>query len=357
MERYVLWSEVQERLIQYAKEFGHYTSFSNAVRLLVEEGALYTEEKLPDVDFALWDSGSIPAIHKMLDSIPVSVDRILKALPEESELETENILPVKIASHQQKELYRHGKFGFGYALAGKGIMRTETGQIPFETGTLCLTAPEIPFDMVAEPDSEIISVVLGRESLEAILQKLLRKENIMAEFFHSALSPERQGYVLLGLPPDENVCHLIKQIFLEGYSSEPYSDEVCEYYIGLLFSYALRASIALPDSGARSKNHATAITSVIRYIQTHYRTTSLTEVAQVFHYSPHYLGRQIKACLGRGYSELVQELKLGEAKRMLRETKLTAEQIAEQTGFGSAVHLSRTFRKKLGMSPREYRKQ
>lgn len=44
-------------------------------------------------------------------------------------------------------------------------------------------------------------------------------------------------------------------------------------------------------------------------------------------------------------------MKLDEAKRLLRATSLSMEQIAAQTGFGSAVHLSRTFRKKVGGLP------
>ena len=49
--------------------------------------------------------------------------------------------------------------------------------------------------------------------------------------------------------------------------------------------------------------------------------------------------------------------KIDEAKKLLRDTDQTMEQIAEHIGFGSAVHFSRTFRKKLGISPSEYRGQ
>ena len=50
------------------------------------------------------------------------------------------------------------------------------------------------------------------------------------------------------------------------------------------------------------------------------------------------------------------EMRLGEAARLLRETEHTLDQIAEATGFNTAFHLSRQFKKKLGKAPSVYRR-
>lgn len=188
-----------------------------------------------------------------------------------------------------------------------------------------------------------------------ILQKLLKYENVMSEFFHNSLSPQHRGYVLLQLPPDERTRWLVGNIFAEGHSGEEYAAELCAGYIELLFSYALRACANVPKPcNSGEKQARVPMAAVMKYIQGHYRTTSLKEVAAIFHYDADYLGRQIKRYMGVNYIELVLQLKLEEAKRLLRETGLTMEQIAEHTGMGSAIHLSRTFKKKFGVPPSQY---
>jgi len=52
----------------------------------------------------------------------------------------------------------------------------------------------------------------------------------------------------------------------------------------------------------------------------------------------------------------VTALRLGEARRMIRETTLNFTQIADALGFGSVHYFSRVFKDKVGMTPSEYAK-
>ena len=97
--------------------------------------------------------------------------------------------------------------------------------------------------------------------------------------------------------------------------------------------------------------------AVQKYIQANYRTASLRSVAEQFHYEPSYLGRMLKSHMGNSYTDLVRELRLGEAERLLRETGLSVEKIAERSGFHNQVHFFREFRRVYGAAPGEYRKQ
>ncbi len=60
--------------------------------------------------------------------------------------------------------------------------------------------------------------------------------------------------------------------------------------------------------------------------------------------------------LGCGPITYQLSLRVGEAKRMIRESSLNFTQIAEQLGFGSIHHFSKIFKEKTGLSPREYAK-
>lgn len=361
MVSYVLWGEVQARLDNWYREHGSPIHFSYAIQLLRSEGAIHQAPYLPHVDFSAWDLEDLDEFHAMLDALPVDVGYFENAGPEfappsEPLREAMNILPLKIAAHQKTMLHAHDSYELLYVMKGSGSVSSRSGSVFCSEGTLCLIAPDFVHDVHADPSSEVLSISFLRDTLERILRKLLRKENVMTEFFRTRLSSDRAGYVLLTLPADRTIRSVVRNIFQEGYSTQEYARELCADYIELLFAYALRACATQPETHTpREKRMGVPMAAVLKYIQDHYRTVSLGEVSAVFHYEPDYLSRRIKVYMGRSYVELVLQLKIEAAKQLLQNTKLTIEQIAEQTGFGSAVHLSRTFRKKIGMSPSEFR--
>lgn len=365
MRYYVLWGEVQERLSRWRAEHGSATDFPHALLALWQEGAARRAETLPAVDFSAWDLSDVEDFRALSDRIPVDISFFLESElgfsgPSDAQREALNTLPIKIAADQKKVLHTHENFELLYVLKGGGSVQAESGSVFCPAGTLCLLAPGFVHDVSAEPGSIVISLAFHPESIEAILQKLLRKENMMSEFFHTALRREGQGYVLLHLSPDDRTRYLLRSIFQEGYSREDYARELCADHIELLFTYALRACAEPPgrtDGAANGRRTGVPMAAVLKYLQLNYRTTSLAELAAAFHYEPDYLSRQIRASMGRSYVELVLEMKMDEVKRLLRGTALTVEQIAVQTGFGSGAHLARTFRGREGMTPSQYRKR
>ena len=58
--------------------------------------------------------------------------------------------------------------------------------------------------------------------------------------------------------------------------------------------------------------------------------------------------------VGRTPHEEITRARLGRTKRLLQETNLSNERVAELTGYCSAAHMSVAFRRELGMPPGEY---
>ena len=72
---------------------------------------------------------------------------------------------------------------------------------------------------------------------------------------------------------------------------------------------------------------------------------------------PLRLGRHFTAELGRTPGAEILRQRLSKAKTLLRETKLTLEEIAGQCGFCHASYLVNLFRRETGLTPREWRKE
>ena len=84
---------------------------------------------------------------------------------------------------------------------------------------------------------------------------------------------------------------------------------------------------------------------------------SLDELSESFHFGKSHLCDVFKRATGRGIIETHLDLKITEAKRLLREELLSVEEISEKLGFDSPAYFSRCFRRRVGISPRGYRDQ
>ncbi len=73
--------------------------------------------------------------------------------------------------------------------------------------------------------------------------------------------------------------------------------------------------------------------------------------------SQEHVTRTMKKCCGMSPTGFVNQIRLREAARMLRDTNGRVLPIALDSGFGNMSHFLALFRKRYGCSPREYRRQ
>ncbi|MNC55149.1 Bifunctional transcriptional activator/DNA repair enzyme AdaA [compost metagenome] len=71
--------------------------------------------------------------------------------------------------------------------------------------------------------------------------------------------------------------------------------------------------------------------------------------------NPVYLGQLFKKSYGVYFNDHVQQLRINEAKKLLRQTDKRVYEIAEQVGFNNADYFVTQFEKLERMTPTEYR--
>lgn len=366
MKEYLLYGQVQQRLSDHMRETGKALSFFDAVAALWREKQFQTAPDLPAVSFEAWDAQDMDAFRDYVNRLPVDLDQFYRDFQANRstrqasrQIPELDVTPMKIAEDQAMGIHEHESFEMLYVMQGRATLALNGATRPLPSGGLCLVAPSFRHDVVAEAGSVVVSITFAEHTIESTLYRLLSGENIMSDFFRASLSRGSRGYLLFHLPPSQEARLLIRSIFHEGYCRQDYARQICTSYIEILFSYLLRSSALDYErySEDRSEDRSPALLPIVQYIQANYRTTSLQEIAARFHYEPSYLGKLIKSHLGKNYTEIISDLRVTEAKGLLRSTGLSMEKIAEQTGFQSAIHFSRSFRKKTGLSPSQYRKE
>ncbi|HJC62515.1 MAG TPA: AraC family transcriptional regulator [Candidatus Blautia merdavium] len=99
-----------------------------------------------------------------------------------------------------------------------------------------------------------------------------------------------------------------------------------------------------------------ALKRVIVYIEGHLsEDLSLTRLADVGGFNASYFSRLFKQITGETVSDYVTHKRMELAKKLLKDSGVKIQQIAEKTGYTSPQSFTRTFHKEMGVSPKEYR--
>ena len=99
------------------------------------------------------------------------------------------------------------------------------------------------------------------------------------------------------------------------------------------------------------------ISQVKSFLDEHYKEKlSLESVASHFFIDKHYLARLFKEQYGVTLVTYLQQVRITHAKRMLRFTDKTIEEIGLECGIGELNYFSRVFKKLEGVSPSEFRR-
>ncbi|MEF3303578.1 AraC family transcriptional regulator [Paenibacillus sp. GYB003] len=127
---------------------------------------------------------------------------------------------------------------------------------------------------------------------------------------------------------------------------------VASYMSRVLTGAAPPGGDALP---ARSKDDP-HVARAIEYIRARFRSAlTVDELASVALQSRYHFIRSFKAATGLSPYQYVLRLRIEEAKRLLRTTRMSVTDISLHLGFASTSQLHRAFRSIVGVSPERFR--
>lgn len=100
--------------------------------------------------------------------------------------------------------------------------------------------------------------------------------------------------------------------------------------------------------------HADTAVMIQKYIDEHFRTATVEEIARVFHYNRRYLSSLFREQTGGTLQDSIQDAKLRYAEACLLEGNLSVEKIALSSGYSNYSTFIKAFKKKFGMTPSGY---
>lgn len=106
----------------------------------------------------------------------------------------------------------------------------------------------------------------------------------------------------------------------------------------------------------RKEQQRGGIHKIRAYIEEHYHENiSLKSIAATFYMNPVYLGQLFRKTYGIYFNDFLLQLRIGEAKRLLRQTDLRIYEVADRVGFSNPDYFVTQFEKLEKLTPSEYR--
>lgn len=105
------------------------------------------------------------------------------------------------------------------------------------------------------------------------------------------------------------------------------------------------------------QNNSHSFDSIAEYVELHFKEPiSTRELSRKFGYNEAYFAREFKKAKGLTLTNYIQILRIEYAKKLLKNSNESIKYISYKSGFSDHCYFTRCFRKHMGTSPAEYRK-
>lgn len=254
----------------------------------------------------------------------------------------------KIHSHDFLEIY--------YVFKGSCDFLFEKENRTLKDGDICIVAPNsMHTSIINDNDSIVITIAIKKSTFDIAFFSLLSQKDLLSYFFRTILYKKAEpNYLLFSTDNSKDIKMILKNLVIETFKGDEYFNNCSISWANILFSKILR------DYGKSAQfynnDSERDFSSILQYIQHNYRTLTLKDLAEHFHYSEAHLSTLIKKNIGLNFIALVKKLKMSDAKDYLINTNLSIEEISEYIGYNSSNHFSRAFKNYYKISPQKYRK-
>lgn len=229
--------------------------------------------------------------------------------------------------------------------------------VELKKGAVLIVAPGVLHATPSNSDDTVLSYFVMRSStFDRVFWNQLSESWLLSQFFRQALSGEEStAYLHFDTFGDREILDIIHRIDGEFNSTNVYRNQMLNMLLSMFFITLLRkfeGTARLPRSENFFWKHE--YSAIFSFIQSNYMSTTISHVAEKFHYSEKQIGRIVRQCTNLSYSQLILKLKMEKAAALLRLGNTSVSAIAAELGYSDVSCFYRAFAKYYRKTPLEY---
>lgn len=247
---------------------------------------------------------------------------------------------------------RHDFWEIMYADRGSITVKCGETEHRLSRGDLILLPPNhfhaLRSDTSAPSNLFIISFTETSGALALLGDRVLRLTTPMKELIRAILREGKTAFVL----PMPKLC----RDRLQPRPDAPFGGEqLVKLWLEQLLILLCREASAPGGVEVRARYDGDIADRILSLLQEHlFDQLTLSDITASLGYGKTYLSNVFKRVYGQSIMERYMQLKIDEAKYLLREGSMSVSQISEHLGFSSPQYFSKRFSKSVKMSPRQY---
>lgn len=195
-------------------------------------------------------------------------------------------------------------------------------------------------------------------------EECLHTERILVCFDDSLFEDDEMKNVMRELSEAKLICvdknslsaltDILQKIQKEHSLEYPYKNIMIKAYMKeLLIMLCRHRSTEESELGEADK----FIHRISEYISNNFaQNIGLKRLSEEFAISEGQLSRRFKAVVGMGVNEYIRYVRILNAERLLKTTKLSISEVAERCGFNDSNYFSTVFKRAMGTTPVKYRR-
>lgn len=266
---------------------------------------------------------------------------------------------IRIVQHDRyvpPALHKHDFFELVYVYEGEFVQQIGAHKFWMHTGDLCLLPPGVYHSLDVNNYSIVLNILVLKSAFREIILTFLYESSFFSDIFLNDTASTGGGeYLIFHTNGDLDIQQLVLELCLEALNNEPYHQLMMTTQLLRLLGFLLRRYERSCKYPAPKHSWETQDILILQYIDRHYKTVTLQELADTFHYSSQHMSHRVKQITGISFTDYLLQKKMQAASDLLINTTLKVGVVGEMAGYRNPEHFIRTFQKYYGMAPGVYR--
>ncbi|MFB6342025.1 helix-turn-helix domain-containing protein [Saccharicrinis sp. FJH62] len=240
-----------------------------------------------------------------------------------------------------------------FIICTKGITRGKIGLYSYETKAPCmitLLADEILQHEFVSDDFEGLFIVMSKRMTDNLLPDIQERLPL-------AISVRQNPF----MPLNDEDLNLLKTYYfmlkkVVEMTENIHRKDIVQHLMIAFYYHSNSWLHKVPQKESIYTKQNESVEQFLELTEKHFKTERQVKFyADKINLTPKYLSQIVKADTGKTANDWIDDYVILEAKALLKSSKLTVQQISDELNFADQSVFGKYFKRKVGLSPKEYR--
>lgn len=254
-------------------------------------------------------------------------------------------------------MHVHSNIEINYMYSGSCIQTIDYKTHTIKKGQMTFIDTKTPHAIgYTGEDDILINFVVSKEVLNSSFFSKLSDNNLITTFFINAINSDSDhlNYLIFNTENNRRLEVFVQEFIWEYYHPSRNTEEIKNSLFILIILEMINSLDTSINLESISQSNTTVI-AALKYMETHFKTCTLESTANHVHINPVYLTTLLKKYFHKSYKELIIELRLKYAEKLLLNSTQPIDAIARECGYQNLTYFYQKFKEHYHCSPKEYR--